>query len=116
MARHRDWQQLELCLPIVGDVHQEYAPTSSRSIPKPQRESDPDRLTDAALLTTILGPSTKSARNALLASYGSLRRLSQAHRIDRLRVYYDVQEEPQQVVKVRGSGSRIAMRFASAAR
>lgn len=82
MARFREWQQLELCLPIVNDVHQEYAATTSRSFPKPRSEPDPVDLTDAALLTALLGPATEFACNALIATYGSLRQLSQTHPAD----------------------------------
>ncbi len=79
-----EWQQLELHLPTVGDVHREYAPTTTtRSFPAPRSyQPEPRELTDAALLATLLGASTEDACEALTATYGSLRRLSQAHPAD----------------------------------
>ena len=79
-----DWQQLELCLPTVGDVPHEYAPASiARSSPEPgSYQPEPRELTDAALLAALLGASTERACDALTATYGSLRKLSEAHPAD----------------------------------
>ena len=82
-----EWTQLELPLPVVGDVEHEYAPTitATRAIPNPSRPSfaaEPADLSDAALLTTLLGPSSELACEKLAVTYGSFRRLSQAHPAD----------------------------------
>jgi hypothetical protein len=75
----REWQQLELRLPIAGDVAVVYE-TSPTSAPH-RKASRPEvsLLGNAALLAEVLGHSTEPACDTLTTAYGSLRRLSQAH-------------------------------------
>jgi DNA repair protein RadC len=81
MAR-REWQQLELCLPVAGDVGTAYEATATRTSPRPPSRPDLSVLTDAALLSEVLGPSTATACDTLTTTYGGLRRVSQAHPAD----------------------------------
>ena len=85
MTRHREWQQLELRLPVAGDVGAAYGPPRTcQPSHRSRRSLDPDLplLSDAALLTALLGSFTEQTVAGLITTYGSLRKLSQAHPAD----------------------------------
>jgi DNA repair protein RadC len=82
MAR-REWHQLELRLPVAGDVSATYEtapPPRRRSSPQPI--PDPATLSDSALLTSLFGPNAERICETLTNSYRGLRSLSLAHPAD----------------------------------
>jgi DNA repair protein RadC len=78
----REWQQLELHLPVAGDVGAAYETRPSRAAYWPASRPEVSSLSDAALLAEVLGSSTEDTCNTLIAIHGSLRRLSHVHPAD----------------------------------